>query len=54
MKVQWKNHLVEEFTWEIGVDMCKRYLYLIVNSSTPSYPYFYFDLSGMNGENFGI
>ena len=49
IKVQWKNRLVEESTWEKEADMQERYPNLFTDSSTPSRPCFpSCDRSGTN------
>ena len=40
IKVQWKNRLVEESTWEKEADMRERYPHLFTDSGTPFCPCF--------------
>ena len=40
IKVQWKNHPVEESTWENEADMQERYPHLFTDSGTLSRPCF--------------
>ena len=40
VKVQWKNRLVEESTWEKEADMQEKYPHLFTNSGTPFRPCF--------------
>ena len=42
IKVQWKNRLVEESTWEKEADMQERYPHLFTDSGTPFRPCFFF------------
>ena len=41
VKVQWKNRLVEESTWEKEADMQEKYPHLFTNSATPFRPCFF-------------
>ena len=40
IKVQWKNRLVEESTWEKEADMRERYPHLFTDSGTQFCPFF--------------
>ena len=49
IKVQWKNRLVEEATWEKEADMREKYPHLFTDSGTRFRPCFpSFDRSGTN------
>ncbi|XP_069150251.1 uncharacterized protein [Solanum lycopersicum] len=48
IKVQWKNHPIEESTWESEADMHGRYPHLFTDSCTLSRPHLSFDRSRTN------